>query len=446
MEAALLYLFKANVVLALFAAAYYGLLRRLTFFHLNRAYLLFALGFAAAYPLLPMPALPATATGPLPLVLLAAGPALGAVAAPGASAPAAIDWWLLAGGLYAAGAVVLLLRLLVQLLSLRQMQRQAQATVVLGQPVRVVTGESGPFSFGSAIYLPAKTLADADALPATLRHEQAHVRQWHTLDVLAWQLATALAWLNPAAWLLRRAALNNLEFLADRAALLGSGLPRRTYQYLLLHQQMGGVPAPALAFQVDFLTLKHRISMLNQPLSSSRQLGRYLLAAPLVVALALGYSAAQAQVAPKPAPATKPMPADVAIYLDGNKVDKATLDKAAPGDMVEYVNVLKPEQAQQLFGTAAPTMVVTTKANANSPKVLAFNKRINDLVPMVPATNAQNEAIAMAKSYVNVHYPSAKVESVGIVTGQSDRYNATFSQNGKRVYLLFDGKGHVVAQ
>ena len=38
----LLYLLKANVALLLFAAAYFGLLRRLTFFTLNRFYLLFA--------------------------------------------------------------------------------------------------------------------------------------------------------------------------------------------------------------------------------------------------------------------------------------------------------------------------------------------------------------------------------------------------------------------
>ena len=53
----LLYLLKANAALLLFAAAYFGLLRRLTFFTLNRAYLLVALLFAAVYPALPVPAL-----------------------------------------------------------------------------------------------------------------------------------------------------------------------------------------------------------------------------------------------------------------------------------------------------------------------------------------------------------------------------------------------------
>jgi hypothetical protein len=55
--ALLTYLLQANGVLLLVAAAYYGLLRRLTFFSLNRAYLAGALLFAAVYPVLPVPAL-----------------------------------------------------------------------------------------------------------------------------------------------------------------------------------------------------------------------------------------------------------------------------------------------------------------------------------------------------------------------------------------------------
>ena len=43
----LLYLLKANGALLLFVGLYYVTLRRLTFYGLNRAYLLFALLFSA---------------------------------------------------------------------------------------------------------------------------------------------------------------------------------------------------------------------------------------------------------------------------------------------------------------------------------------------------------------------------------------------------------------
>jgi hypothetical protein len=439
----LAYLLKSNAVLLLFAAAYYGLLRRLTFFGLNRAYLLLALLFAAVYPALPVPALLPAQVLPLTTALTQPG---GTIAPTGVVATAAFDWQALLLGLYAAGTSLLLLRLLAQLVSLAQVRQRSRASWVLGQPVQVLPGASGPFSFGRTIYLSEATLADMASLPAALRHEQAHVRQYHTLDVLLTQMVTALAWANPAAWLLRRAVLDNLEYLADRAA-LHAGLDRRAYQYSLLRQQPGGVPAPALAFHFSFLTLKNRITMLNRPASTARQLGRYLLAAPLVMALALGYSGAHAQVAPTPAPAQKSSPRNADYYLDGHKTDADVLTRINPDD-ISYINVIKGAEQQKLFGTtgADGTIIVTTKTNANAPEVVAFNNRLNAVKPLVPATAEQNAAVAAIKAYMTKTYPAAMLQIVGPYQQQVGRYQAIFTDGGKRLQLLFDGQGQPVKQ
>ncbi len=291
LSAPLLYLLKANAVLLLFAAGYFGLLRRLTFFELNRAYLAFALLFAAVYPALPMPALwPAAAPGPAVAWVLAELPAGAPAAAP---RPAAVDWpaLLLAG--YAAGAAVLLGRLLGQLWSLARLHRSARPAVAPGGVLyRQLRAPAGPFSFGRTIYLHPGRHPAAE-LAAVLAHEQAHVRQGHTFDVLLAHVGTALFWANPAAWLLRRALLDNLEYLAD-AATLRTGLDRRAYQYSLL--RLGpAAGSPALVSPFSFLTLKNRVLMMNRPASARLQLLRYLLAGPLVVAAVLGYSAAQAK-------------------------------------------------------------------------------------------------------------------------------------------------------
>lgn len=419
MEALLLYWLKANVVLALFVAAYYALLRRLTFFELNRAYLLFALGFAAVYPLLPMPALLPAAAG-VPLV--ASSAASGAAAPVGLAAAPGLGPWQLAGAGYLAGAAALLLRLLGQLLSLAWVRRRARPATVLGQAVRVVPGAGSPFSFGTTIFLTNGTLADAAALPATLRHEQAHVRQAHTLDVLLLQLATALAWPNPAAWLLRRAALGNLEYLADQAALQAGNLARRDYQYLLLRQQVGGVPVPALAFQLSLLTLKSRIQMLNQPLSSARQRGRYLLTAPVVVLLALGYAGARAQ--PAPVAAASGLPADATYYLDGALSSLGAVQEVKPA-AIGSVDVIKDAAAvRRIFGSdAAPeVIIVTTKASAQAPAVLALNKKLRTTYPTLALTKemAANQAytqepaqvnalVPKALAYITAHYPDSRL-------------------------------------
>lgn len=317
MQAALLYLLKAHAVLALFAAAYYGLLRRLTFFQLNRAYLLFALLFAAVYPALPVPGLlPAEVpTAPaVDWVLTEAPMATTTEALPPPTTPGP-NWPLLALGLYASGVAVLLGRLLTQLLALARLRRRAHlATTPGGVPYRQLPEPGDPFSFGRTIYLyPAQHTATE--LAVVLAHEQAHVRQGHTLDVLLAHVGRALFWPSPAAWLLRRAVLDNLEYLAD-AATLRTGLDRRAYQYCLL-QLSRGTAGPALALPFTFFTLKNRVAMMNTPLSSRGQLARYFLAGPLVLLAALGYSAAHAREAEPVNSATSlPMPS-VAPQLTG---------------------------------------------------------------------------------------------------------------------------------
>jgi hypothetical protein len=440
----LAYLLKANVVLALFAAAYYGLLRGLTFFGLNRAYLLLALVFAAVYPALPVPALlPAQALAELPLVahVASVGP-VGAAPSPG------FDWSLLALGVYAAGAAGLLLRLLGQLGSLALVRRRSRPTWALGQPVRVLPGTGGPFSFGRTVYVTEAALADAASLPAALRHEQAHVRQFHTLDVLLTQLATALAWLNPAAWLLRRAVLDNLEYLADRAA-LHTGLDRRAYQYSLLRQQPGGVPAPALAFHFSFPTLKNRIVMLNQPASRARQLGRYLLAAPLLMALALGYSGARAQA---PAGAAKPpLPTDALYYLDGQPSTQAAFKALDPSNIVGIDVVKDPAVVRRVSKSNASSMVaVTTKAKANSPAVLALAEQADLSAAYIYSPAQINVVVPKALGYITSHYPDSRLSGEVIEVKRKStgevKYQVQLITGRRPFYVLFTPQGDFLAQ
>ncbi|WP_210516955.1 M56 family metallopeptidase [Hymenobacter terricola] len=348
----LLYLLKANAALLLFGAAYFGLLRRLTFFTLNRFYLLFALLFAAGYPALPVPALlPAEAT---PAVAFAVVEAAGSPGVPTVPVAPTVDWATVGVALYAAGTAVLLARLLGQLLALWRLRRQSRPAVVHGLPVRVLAGAVSPFSFGPTIYLnPAQH--PAPELAAVLRHEQVHVRQWHTLDVLLTQLALAAAWCNPAAWLLRRALLDNLEYLADHAV-LETGLDRRAYQYSLLRLSHAAA-GPSLVSHFTFPTLKNRVAMMNTPLSSTGQLARYFVAGPLVLAVALGLAGARAQGAGPVVPAAKTASATVqpvATLAPAAKAEPATA--AAPMTAHATTAARMKQQPRKIAGaTASPT-------------------------------------------------------------------------------------------
>lgn len=187
--------------------------------------------------------------------------------------------------------------------------------------------------------------------------------------------------------------------------------------------------------------------MLTHLAPNTRQPRRRWLALPAALLLSLGSLAAQAQVAPTPAPAQKPLPTDVEYYLDGRKTTQAELASIQPSD-ISYMQMLKGSQQQQIFGTstAGGVAVVTTKANANSPAVLALNKRISAVAPMTPATPEQTAAMTAAKAYITQNYPSAELQMVGPAKDQAGRYQAIFKEKGQRLQLFFDGQGHPVKE
>ena len=465
----LLYLLKANALLLLFAAAYFGLLRRLTFFGLNRAYLVGALLLAAGYPAVPVPALlPPVAGPPVAFVIVEAPGAPSAGAASGPEA-APLNWAALVLAVYAAGTAVGLARLLGQLLSLRRLRRAAPLAVLHGQEVRVLADAVSPFSFGQSIYLnPARHAAPE--LAAVLRHEQVHVRQWHTLDVLLAQLALAAAWCNPAAWLLRRALLDNLEYLADRAA-LQSGLDRQAYQRSLvcLSQAAAG---PSLVSHFTFPTLKNRVAMMHTPLSPTGQLARYFVAGPLVLAVALSFSGARAQetgpAGPTPAAGAPAAPTsrpagphgnETAYYLDGHRTDMKAVSTEVYQN-IATLKLLKGEQVRQVFGGAEPAArvtVIVTNRYRDRADVAALDRKVDAAgaldthFKMGPAVDpAKHQLPDGIKSYLARTYPAAKLTGWFITDKAVDkppyiRYYASLSDGANKRKLYFNAQEQPVS-
>ncbi|UPL48941.1 M56 family metallopeptidase [Hymenobacter sublimis] len=288
----LVYLLKVNGVLLLLLGVYYALLRRLTFHQLNRAYLLGALGFSVLYPWLDVSALlarPAALDNQLS-VLLPNWPGSGSVA-PVMPAEEGVNYgfWLLA--IYWVGVGLMTLRLLLQAASLAGVHRASRPAQVAGVACRQVAADINPFSFWQTIYLNPAQHAPAE-LPAIVLHEQVHVRQWHTLDVLLGHVQRIFGWFSPGAWLLLRAVQENLEFITDEAVLQTKQLDVKTYQYSLL-QLSTLASGPALVTPFSFITLKNRIRMMNAQRSARAQAARYLLVLPLALGL-LSLSAPEA--------------------------------------------------------------------------------------------------------------------------------------------------------
>jgi hypothetical protein len=284
MPTLLLYLLKANVALVLFYLAYHLVLRKLTFYHLNRLFLVFGIVFSAIYPLIDLTELfsrheELAAVQSYAVVLPAwAPPAIPEQAA-------AFDYWLIPVALFWLGCAFMVIRLLLQFASLYKIHRASVPASYQGVDFRKVQGISEAFSFWKTIYLNPSQHRSPE-LESILRHEQIHVNGWHTLDVLLAELSTVFYWFNPGVWLMKKAMKENLEFIADQHV-VDAGVDRKEYQYLLL--KVVGATQPQIANQFNFPSLKRRIAMMNKMPTSRANRLRLLVVLPLVAVLLVAF-------------------------------------------------------------------------------------------------------------------------------------------------------------
>ncbi|TFF36712.1 M56 family metallopeptidase [Mucilaginibacter psychrotolerans] len=288
------FLFKVNMALLLFCAGYYLVLRHLTFYTLNRVYLITAIIFASIYPKIDLTAFAQRHENialPVQTVMLNWQAPAAKLVKP-LSQP---DYWQWAAIAFWAGAALLGIRLFVQLFSLVKLHRRSTAASIMNHDVRLISGEAAPFSFWRSIYVNPANHSASD-LKAILLHEQVHVNGWHTLDILLAELSSIFYWFNPGVWLMKKAVRENIEFITDRK-ILNKGIDTKAYQYSLVNVSFNS-STPGIVNHFNISTIKKRIIMMNAKRSSRVNLTRYAFIVP-AVALLLVFSFSNAATVKK---------------------------------------------------------------------------------------------------------------------------------------------------
>jgi hypothetical protein len=141
--------------------------------------------------------------------------------------------------------------------------------------------EYPPFSFFPFIVIP-RTRFKTDDYPGILRHENAHVRQGHTFDLILSEVLTAILWFNPVMWLIKRSIVLNHEYLADNFSLKNSRSIKE-YQYKLLNIPKGMRLVP-LAHNYSS-SVKKRIVMINKRPTRNYAALKNIMILPVVATL-----------------------------------------------------------------------------------------------------------------------------------------------------------------
>lgn len=300
------YVLLSNGLLAVVGISYFILLRRETFFGANRVALWLGVLAALTMPLLKLPdwrpqpvrnVMQRTAAVIVPNILPAPQfirpeititfPNKRTYHAFHAAVPQRFVWSWQSGLIlvYLTGVILLLIRLAIQLLSLRSVIRNATQEAyddfILANTSQVRT----PFSFFNWVVL-NRNLFGPEVLDQILRHERVHVRERHSFDSLGAELLCIVFWINPAVYLLRSLVRQMIEFSTD-SAVLSEGVDAYKYQYSLIAlSQSAHYPSFVSSFSGP--TLRQRITMINRPRSNSMMWSKYTIWGLLVVMMALG--------------------------------------------------------------------------------------------------------------------------------------------------------------
>ena len=112
-----------------------------------------------------------------------------------------------------------------------------------------------------------------------LAHEQAHISNRHSWDLLLVEVCLLAQWFNPAAWLFRQELQNVHEYEADDTV-LRRGINAKEYQLLIIKKAVGA-RLYSLANSLNHSSLKQRLTMMMKEKSHPWARLKYLYVLPL---------------------------------------------------------------------------------------------------------------------------------------------------------------------
>lgn len=194
----ILYFIKVNIALAILYLFYKLSFTKDTFFGLRRLMLLLIYITAFSYPLINFDGWMSNPENPVGLATVYYK-IMPEIIINTSHVPETADYtWLWKGGIliYLAGVIFLFTRTVLELVNIRMALRNCSKQIINGTQVYVLAKPEEPYSFFKWICIHPNSHT-AKELGEILVHEQTHVREWHSADILLAQLIIILCWFNP---------------------------------------------------------------------------------------------------------------------------------------------------------------------------------------------------------------------------------------------------------
>ncbi len=279
------FLIESGISLSLLSLVYIVLLRKETFFRVNRLFLLASIIFSVLLPFLKFRVYEPQTVLLSEITVTPYRNMMEAVTIYGQDLSAGFEHIILSTNfiifIYSIGFVFFFARFMFRIGQIiftivkNKVVKQAGYKLVELQP------EISPYSFLNYVFI-SNQLKETEGYDKMVIHELEHIRQGHSFDIVFLEILSVFQWFNPFIWMLKRAIKENHEYLADQAVLT-SGISKGKYKSLLLNQFMGGQIVIANSFNTSLI--KNRIKMMSK--IRSHKLANLKLLFGLVIAIGL---------------------------------------------------------------------------------------------------------------------------------------------------------------
>lgn len=192
----------------------------------------------------------------------------------------------LASFIYFAGMVVMFVLLCVKLVRIIMLIKASDIfSEEENYKVILTDGTLPTFSFGSFLFL-NQVGKNENELRAIIKHEEAHIKQKHSIDILLVELYKIIFWFNPYSYQLANAVRLNHEFLADKSAMKSTG--KKAYIETLISHVYKSTITPIVHY-FGLHSTEKRIKMITDSVNLSTLYKPYF-SAPFIALLVFTFS------------------------------------------------------------------------------------------------------------------------------------------------------------
>jgi formylglycine-generating enzyme required for sulfatase activity len=279
--------------------------------------------------------------------------------------------------IYLFGVFLLIFRLINNISQLLKLVRRNNIETYRNYTIVHHNGDFPTFSFFRYIFLNSTNLNNRE-MGTVLKHEEAHIRQWHSIDMIFIEICKIVFWFNPVIWSVKQSLVRVHECEVDDFLIRSRQEDIIDYQALLLKQYLSNINIE-LAHPFNYSLVKFRIKMMTK--TKSRAIAKYkiIFALPVIVLSLLAFSNANISLSRQEftelvnsAKLWEPEPKGMAYIPAGSFVLKRT-DGSTTKDFTvtidafwmnqtevsvkqyfDYLKSLKIDSSEQFYQTALP--------------------------------------------------------------------------------------------